>query len=177
MNKAARDCAQMRTTHRARGSSTLELVFGLILLVPLVLTAIELALIVEGVCENERACREAAKAAASGPPDLLVAGAAQGLADAVLLKYRDVSGLIRFNPACVVQESVIPPLPQPPLGGAVEGQVTVKTTVNVYTPFLIGFIARRRCLSFTDTEQCPYTYLVPCTMQETPQTFSVGPWP
>jgi hypothetical protein len=94
-------------------------------------------------------------------------GTPQQRADAVVQRHGDLAGTFQFDPHCKIKEELALPLPQPPLGGAVFGQVTVETCVDVHFPFLLGAITRKRDFQLVASETFPYTYTVPSTLSST----------
>jgi Flp pilus assembly protein TadG len=149
------------------GSSMLELVCGLMIMVPLILLVIDLAFMYEGASQNKTICREAARAAASGPPNAVSPGTPQKRADAVAQPYQHTTGPFRFATNCVVKENVLQPLPEAPYGGPVAGEVTVETTVHVSPPFIVRLICESKDIRFVASETFPYTYTMPSTMPST----------
>jgi hypothetical protein len=151
------------------GQSTIEILCGFIIFVPLILLAIDLVTVYSGYSLNNRMCRDAARAASSGPPNALNAGSPKQRADGVIrevynaatVKNYNVLGTVHPHPDCVVTEQLTGPIPDTSLGGPVDGQVTVETTVDVVPPFLIKEFVGPKGISLTTRETFPYTYIVP----------------
>jgi Flp pilus assembly protein TadG len=141
-----------------------ELLCGIFVLLFIVLLLFDLTILLEAVNMNNSICREAARAAASGAPDALSHGAPLQRAEAIVQKYAKDSGMMRFRPVCVVKENLSLPLPTPPLGGAVVGQVTVETVVNIELPFNPWPLPHEG-YSFTARQTYPYTYTVAATVK------------
>lgn len=145
-----------------------EFLCGLVVLVPIVLLAIDLVSIYSGYSLNNRMCADAARAAASGPPDALMSRSPRSRAEGVIhnvydeatVKKYNVLGRVVIHPDCVVTERLTSPIPSAALGGPIDGDVTVQTTVDVIPPFLIKqFMPGGVTLSTQQT--FPYTYIVP----------------
>lgn len=132
--------------------STIELIAGVIVLIPIVFALIDLSIIVLAAFKNDSICREACRAAASGDPSQ-----ASRLAQAEIDKYNTPGGFAKFKLAA-------PPSAQnvemPPSGhGLVSGSVCVQTQAEIHAPFIVGFFAP----TFTadSTQSFPYTYSIP----------------
>jgi hypothetical protein len=144
-----------------KGASLIEMVVGLMVVIPIMLLLIDLVLIVLAVQFNDHAAREADRLAASGDPSqaLLRAQAcidrinknSGGYISNVTLKK------LSFSPATLLatEAALIP------YGGVVQGSVTVKTQVTVL-PFGLAFINNKPLL-FDSAQTCPITYDVPNT--------------
>jgi hypothetical protein len=144
-------------------TSMIELMCGLIMVVPFILLFVDLTFVYEGVSQNIAVCREAARAAASGPPNALSPGAPKARVETILKPYCLQAGPLRFNPECSVTETISQSLPQPPLGGPVEGTVTVRTTVEIFMPFILKIFYSPGGMKFTATETLPYSYAMPAS--------------
>lgn len=143
-----------------RGQSIIELVCGLIILVPLTLVLFDLAAIVLCVQTNDSTCRDAARAAASGPPDTSM----QSRAQAVVARANNRTGgvmvsnykLINVNSSAGTISNVIQTY-----GGAVSGTVTVTTSVDV-RPFIVSIVySGGQPLTFQSKQTFPFTYVYP----------------
>ncbi|MCA9805444.1 MAG: hypothetical protein KC777_25915 [Cyanobacteria bacterium HKST-UBA02] len=140
-----------RKAFASRGTnaqSLTELAAALALLVPVLLVVIDLCILGTGAALNDVVCRDAARAAASGPPS-----------DTTLATNRDVvPGKTPYQRAIAVIERIyhsnlpvkvrddmkiietVRDVPPPPYQGAVDGEISVETTVDIYPPFLVGAI-------------------------------------
>jgi hypothetical protein len=151
------------------GQSTLEILFGLVIFVPLILLAIDLFTVYNGCSLNDRICRDAARAASSGPPNALDAGSPKQRADGVIrdvyneatVRKYNVLGTVHLHPDCVVTEQLSAPIPDKSLGGPIDGQITVETTVDVIPPFIIKGFVGPNGISLSTHQTFPYTYIVP----------------
>ena len=156
---------------RKFGQSTVEILCGFVIFVPLILLAIDMVTVYTGYSLNSRICRDAARAASSGPPNALSAGSAKQRADGVIrdvyneatVKKYNVLGTVHLHPDCVVTEQMAAPIPDSSLGGPIDGQVTVETTVDVIPPFLIKQFVGPNGFTLTARQTFPYTYIVPST--------------
>src|SRR5215469_14543327 len=117
-----------------RGSVLIEFLVGLLVLVPVILVVLDLALIVLAVQVGDTACREAARAAATGDPRN-----ARARAQAVISSGGKSAGGLVTNLRLIGVSSTVPvaTLAQLSLyGGQVDGSVTVQTSIDVH-PFLV----------------------------------------
>ena len=146
---------------KKRGASIIEMVTGLIVVIPVILLLIDLVLITLGVQINDHAAREADRLAASGDPSQ-----AQSRAQAVIDRINKNTGgyvsnvtlkSLNFNPTNLLatEASLIP------YGGVVQGSVTVNTQVTV-TPIAISCVYSGP-YTFQSSQTCPITYDVPNT--------------
>lgn len=157
-----------RCQRAKKGSSLVELSVGLMIVVPIVLTLIDCVMIVIGVSINDSVCRDAARAAASGEPAKLEtctsrpAGPGTAPYQRVLAVINSV--WISNLPMKLSQEPVIKEtlkdVPPQELGGAIDGEVSVQTTMHVYPPFLVGACVGDK-LNFQSTHVVNFTYVVP----------------
>jgi hypothetical protein len=159
------------------GQSLTETVCGLVIVVPLALLVIDLSTIYWGYSQNLKLCADAARAAAGGPPGSISRGASQMRAEAVIKSeypqakfdpHTGQNGVLRVYPDCAVIEKFTGVLPDPKLGGPIDGQVTVQTTVDVVPPFLIKQFVTKG-FQFTASQTYPFTYnLPPRPLESTP---------
>jgi hypothetical protein len=161
---------ELRTT---RSQSTVELVAGLIVIIPAILVLIDISVIILGATTNDTICRDAARAAAAGQPgklevctDRVVAASEQPYqrARAVVKRVCQTAGAVRVSPDITVTESVRAPVPVSPWGGAVDGEVTVETTVTIYPPFLLSGVVGPGGKEFKCNHTYPYTWFMPNTV-------------
>ena len=162
----------MNRLRRSNGQSLLELSVGLTVAVPIMLLLIDCAMIALGAGTNDAVCRDAARAAASGPPGQLIASANRTVPGAEPPNQRAVAVIkrvyqsnlpMKLRETVNVVESVNGPVPAAPLGGPVSGKVAVQTTVDIYPPFLVGAYLGAGGLEFKSRHSYPYTYVVPNT--------------
>jgi hypothetical protein len=163
---------KIQKTKKAKGQSTIELVAGLIIGVPMILIAIDAIILATGAVINDAACRDAARAAASGPPSALTIcidrEVASGTtphkrAKAVIERVYKSGGFFVLNDPVLVIETLRDPLPSGLTGGSLDGEVTVETRIDVKPPFLIQALVGSHAISFTNRQTYPYTYVVPNT--------------
>ncbi|MBX9671074.1 MAG: hypothetical protein K2X93_26025 [Candidatus Obscuribacterales bacterium] len=146
---------------RKSGQSTVELVCGLLILVPLVLVLFDLAVIVIGVQINDQTCRQAARAAASGDPATAEQRATAVVARAnqqgsSMLSNFTLSLPLTFNPSTVIADAAA----LVPYGGTVAGTVTVETTVDI-RPFIVPYVYSGGApLKFRSSQTFPFTHVV-----------------
>ncbi len=126
---------------RARAQSITELLVGLIALIPVILILCDIGTLIIGSAFNSELCRDAARAAANGPPSAIANAEPKKRAEAVVSRKRaQCAGNISINSPILVWETVRDPLPAKPFGGQVDGEVTVQTSVTVHPPFLVAAI-------------------------------------
>lgn len=160
-----------RGTRSGRGQSLAELAAGLMVFVPIILLLADCAVLVIGVAQNDTACRDAARAASSGPPGIMVAGTRDvssgqppyRRAKSVIKDVYSLGGLIKISETMNIKETVRSPLPEAPHGGPILGEVSVQTTAEVSPPFLIGAIVHSGSIQFKNMQKFPYTYVMPST--------------
>lgn len=164
----------VRGTHfRHTGQSMFELAAILLVAVPLLLVLFDAAVIMMAVATNDAACRDAARAAASGPPALLAVGNSRAVSagdapgkrvSAVLKKIYAPGGYLKILDDVEIHETIKSPVPGAATGGgAVIGEVTVRTTANVFPPFIVGHVVGSGAIQFRKEETYSYTYVVPAT--------------
>ena len=156
-----RDSLKERIQRQKKAVTVLEMVIGLIIVIPILLLLIDLVLITLAVQINDNAAREASRMAASGDPNL-----AQSRAQQVVNRInQNTSGFasnvtlvsVTFNPTTLLatEAALIP------YGGVVQGSVTVQTQVTV-TPIVVSYVYSGP-LNFNSSQTCPVTYNVPNT--------------
>lgn len=163
-------------TPTSRGQSLVELLAGLVVIIPVVLFLIDAGTLFLGATENNQVCRDSARAAASGEPgDVTTAGSDRDVpagkqpfdrAASVIRRTCKPGGAIRMSPDPKVTETLRAPLPTQPFGGPVDGEVTVETTVTVYPPFLVSTIVGPGGVSFKTSQTFPYTWVMSGTMNQ-----------
>ncbi len=145
------------------GQSLLELLAGAMVLIPIVLFGIDVAMVFMGQSMNTTICRDAARAAASGPPSSISPTLTpKQRAEAVVRRTQKAEGAIRIDPVVIVNEQVTR-TPTLPFGGIVEGTVTVQTSVDVYPPFLLGHVVEKGAVKITASQTFPFTWVMAST--------------
>lgn len=155
----------------SQGQGIVELVVALVCLVPVGLVLIDLGFVAIGAGMNDAACRDAARAAASGAPSELTTADNRTIssdkspylrAQSVIKKIyaTNVPAKIRQNIEAVESVKDVPPAES---GGAVDGEVSVKTTVDVYPPFIVGKIVGDGGIALSSKHSVPFTYVMPAT--------------
>lgn len=144
-----------RRARRSIGASSVELVCGLLMLVPITLVLLDLGSIMIFVFANDSLCRETCRAASAADPK-----DAKEIAEQFIRRANSngtniaVYKLIE-NPQ--ISELKVPPLEE---GGLVEGNVTVKTGVDVKPMFLISAIYGGKPVLFATRQTFPITFVV-----------------
>jgi hypothetical protein len=148
---------------RASGVSTIELVIGLIIAVPVILLLVDLALVVFAVQVNDSTAREAARVAASGDPQFaqqrasMIIDKANAGSSGIISNFKLVS--VTFSPTDLLADEAR----LVPLGGTINGTVSIKTQVDV-KPFAVEFAySAKSPLQFVSQQTFPFTYNVPNT--------------
>ena len=148
---------------RRKGQSIIELGAGLLVLIPIVLSIFDLAILVIAVQVNDTACREAARIAASGDP-----GSASTRANSVIARANSTSSGMVSN-FRIISVDLVPPdvanqvAALQPYGGTITGTVTVTTDVDV-KPFIVQWVySGGKPLTFRSKQSFPFTYVVPNT--------------
>jgi hypothetical protein len=151
--------------NRKKGSSLVELGAGLIVLVPIFLYGLDYASVFFADMFNANVCREAARAAASGPPTMFCPNMSSDAhrprmrAKAVVDRSSQTAAWIRTNPTFKQFENVQAPFPQAPYGGPVNGWVRIQTVATLTPPFMLPFVDKS--VQLTHEEQFPYTWVMP----------------
>jgi hypothetical protein len=154
---------------RQRGTFIAELAVALIFAVPLILSVIDLGVIAMGAQMNDTISRDAALAAASGPPAGTTAETDRILAttdrpyeraEEVIQNIYNTNIPVKVRDDVVALETLVdvPPASQ---GGAIDGMVSIETTVDIYPPFIIGGVIDGGKVSLTARHAVPITYVVP----------------
>lgn len=152
-----------------KGQSFIELGLVLSVAVPIMLLLVDSAFIMIGAATNDSVCRDVARAAASGPPSELTEGdnRSVGIGTApydraqAVLKHVWITNLpMKVRDSVEIVES-ISDVPPATMGGAVGGEVTVKTTIDVYPCFLVKAFVGSDSLPFSSRHTVSYTYVVP----------------
>jgi hypothetical protein len=152
-----------------KGQSFVELGAVLIVAVPVMLLLADCAFIIIGAATNDAVCRDVARAAASGPPGLLTEGdnrsvgigaAPYDRAQAVLKHVWITNMPMKVRDTVEIVETITD-APPATIGGAVTGDVSVQTTIDVYPSFLVKSVVGTNTLAFSSRHTVPYTYVVP----------------
>lgn len=152
---------------RKTGQSLIELLSILVVLLPVVLVLIDMGVIALGAAVNDSICRDAVRAASSGPTGSPVpcvnrqVGAGESpkqRALAVIRRLYKSEGPMKVRDDVSVLETVRD-IPLPEVGGAVDGDVTVETTIDVYPPFLVKAVVGSQ-ISLKTSHSVPITHTV-----------------
>ena|SRR5579883_250855 len=154
----------------ASGVHLVELLAGLIVLVPLVLYGIDYACLLYAGQLNATGCAGACRSAANGPPACYTSdrNTPSARAKAFLSRMHSAGGIIVMKKTVGCVESVQPPYPPTAggseskttyYGGSVTGQVTIKTRCDVFPPFALPFVTKHATLYAT--QSYPITWVMP----------------
>lgn len=158
-----------RTT--ARGASLAELVGALVVVIPIILLIVDLVIIGIGAGLNDSVCKDAARAAAAGPPGETTtatnrrvnpSGGPYQRALKVVKAVYNTNIPAKVREQLIVRETVID-VPPPPGGGAVDGEVSVQTTVDIYPPFVVGLVVPNKAVTLKAKHVVSFTYVVPAS--------------
>jgi hypothetical protein len=163
-----RNSVRSGSASAARGQSLAELSAALVLMTPLVLATIDGLSICVGAAINDTTCRDAARAAASGPPAETTLGTrtvASGQAPykrarAVVEKVYQTNLPMKIREVISVKETVKDYPPATMGGGSLDGEVSVETTIDIYPPFLVKSIVGPSGISLKTKHIVPYTYTI-----------------
>jgi hypothetical protein len=165
---------------RNSAQSTVELVTGIIIFVPIVLLFIDLALVAMASTTGDSVCREAARAAAKAPPATYtqIGGASGSLtysgdlstnrAQAVIDAANKGGGSVQQyaldnisfdQPALTFNNVGLGNVPQQ--GGVWPGTVTVNTSCTVHPLSVLNIINGGQGIKLTSSQNFPFTYVVP----------------
>ena len=158
-----------RPRHSASGQGGVELIGVMICLVPVALILLDCAIVAIGAGLNDAVCADAARAMASGRPSSLTLAeqrpvlpgmAPHNRALAVLKKVYGTKIPAKIRETFEASESVRD-VPPEVIGGAIDGEVSIKTTIDVYPPFVLGFVVGNQGVSLSSRHALPITYVEP----------------
>jgi hypothetical protein len=135
----------MKQMQRRSGQSMVELLGGLVILIPVVLVLLDLAIIVIAVQVNDGACRDAARAAAAGRPVAYTnangttfpetaKSRAQGVITRAAAGAKGYISVLELVDADTHPNPVAIVAPDPQFGGAYQGSYQVTTHMRVNVP-------------------------------------------
>jgi len=140
------------------GQSLIEMVCAILIIVPVFFCLIDLYFLVMGYWYSASDCRQAARAASQGPPSAVVAGEPENRALRVLnTDIAENNPTIHLDQYTVTES--ITSLPDPTVGGAVIGTVTVAITVSITPPFILKYVLSDNKFINNISETCPYTWV------------------
>jgi hypothetical protein len=140
----------------SQAQSTIELMAGLMILLPLFLAALDITIIIVANQVNDNACRDAARVAANGRP---TADETTSRAELVLRRASQSSGYIHGPTLISVTPVDIKP-PSANFGGSYQGNVRVETKVTVNLPVPIpGLLPAIQ--EFYASQEYPVTFIEP----------------
>lgn len=143
-----------------KGQGIVELVAGIIVVVPIVLLLVDLGSLVIGVTSGDNVCREAARLASIGDPSQVQQRAQQVINEANASK----GGIIvnyTLNQAAA-QNVQIPPAAS---GGVVQGNVSVDSSITVAPPFILKAMAGNGSFVFSSHQSFPITFTIKQSVQ------------
>jgi len=154
---------------RGKGQGLAELCAGLVLVVPIALTCIDLGTIALGATVNDNICRDAARAAASGPPAIPVVGNSRSVSPGQAPYQRALAVVRNQTPRNLpikVGEQIqvvetLRDVPPADVGGGIDGDVNVSTSAQIVPPFLVSAITGPNGITLSSRHIVSYTYTVP----------------
>lgn len=150
------------------GMHIIEMLAGLFVLIPVVLYGADYAVALMGQSINTTTCREAARAAANGPPSVFTKdpkNTPEARATRSISLSPAAHSAIKVKKTVKYEEVIEPPVPSPPFGGPVRGHVTIKTRTTVFPPFDLPFVPQKVVLY--DQKTFPFTWTMPSTFNTT----------
>ncbi len=159
-----------KNSSRRNGQALVELGAGLLVLIPVLLILLDGVYVFIGASLNEFVCRDAARSAASGAPSSLTAGVNRTVATGktpnqravTVIKHVYYSGLPMKVRELVNVVETVRDVPPKSLGGAVDGEVTVATTIDIYPPFQVSWI-NAGVIVLKSRHTVPITYIRPAS--------------
>ena len=161
--------ANLIQSRKRNAQSLVELCAALIIAIPLLFTAIDAAFLLLGASLNDQVCRDAARAAASGPPSdlslspvprLMGSGRAPALRAQAVIDHISYSGLpMKVRDSFKINE-VITDIPPESIGGAIAGEMIVGTTIDINPPFQLPGLSQ---VTFHTQHIMPITYVRPAS--------------
>ncbi len=161
------NCKNIRS--RCSGQGLAELCAGLVVIIPVALTCIDLGTIALGATVNDNICRDAARAAASGPPGLPLVGNARSVSPSQA-PYQRALAVVRNQtpknlPIKVAEQiqvvETLRDVPSADIGGGIDGEVDVSTTAQIVPPFLVSAITGPKGIILNSKHIVSYTYTLP----------------
>lgn len=167
MNSTIAQKSFSRNNRPMRGQSLVELVVGMAIAIPVLLAGIDMGFIALGATINDNVCRHAVRAAASGPPSAPFPGTARQVQPGQSPHQRVLAVIRKHSPTNLPLKVLDRPeitetlreMPSTTTGGAVDGDIFVKTTVSITPPFIL----RAYCptgIELSSKHVLPYTYVV-----------------
>jgi hypothetical protein len=132
---------------------------AIVVIIPIFLACIDLYFVIMGYWWTTATCRMAARAAAQGPPSIVLRESPQKRANNFLESNANIDKKIIHVITCTATDTV-KTLPDPEFGGAVTGTVSVHLVVDVTPPFLLRFTVPSQKFTVDSTQTCPYTWVM-----------------
>ena len=154
--------------NRRSGQSLSELVGALAVMTPLILISIDLLSVCVGLAINDSTCRDAARAAAAGPPgDQTIGTRTVNSAKTPYIRAKAVvknvyqSNLpMKIRDTLQVVETVKDYPPADRGGGSLDGEVSVETTIDIYPPFFVHALVGPSGVTLKTKHVVPFTYTI-----------------
>ena len=162
--------ARKRAFRRRRGQALAELCAALLVIVPMFLLLLDCGSVFLGATLNDFICRDAARAAGSGPPSSFITGnqrtvgekdAPMQRAEAVVKRVYLTGLPMKVRDKIDIVETVTD-VPPEINGGAINGEISVHTTIDIYPPFLIGHLGVAQ-VTLNSKHVVPITYVRPAS--------------
>ncbi len=155
------------TRKRSRGQGVVELCAAIVVLVPLVLAGIDLGFIALGSTINDAVCRDAARAAGSGPSSESLPSPAHKVQPNSSPYQRAVAVIKKHSPSNLpikVMENpevieTLRDLPPDKMGGAIDGDIAVRTSVLIVPPCMLKSFYPLG-ITLNSRHIVPFTYVV-----------------
>ena len=134
----------------SRGQSTVEMIAGVMVIIPLILFLVDASIITVCSFKNDSLCREACRAAASSDPK-----DCQQIAGREIEKA-NTGGFAKYSLVNAKASNVEVPASG---HGLVSGSVSVRTAGLVHAPFVIGLVVPN--FKVESEQSFPITYNIP----------------
>ncbi len=145
---------------RQAGQSLAEATAAIIILTPIALSCLNGGIYLYAISVTDEACRQAARGASMGMPNVVGKDSATTNALAALTAFGMNRGFIKIQPVFTVSESFKSALPKAPFGGPVDGSVTVTITSLIDLP-CSNLILRSSALEVRSRQTLPYSWTMP----------------
>jgi len=149
----------MRYQRHQKGSSLVEVIVLMVLVLAVFSIASDLFWILIGFSTNNNLCARASRAASQGAPDRLKRGEPYRRVMSVISESQNSTGPLEMSRDVSISEQLKEPLPDPVFGGPVNGEVNVTTTMRIHPPFLLSRFFGPQGLALRASKTYPFSYM------------------
>jgi hypothetical protein len=146
---------KMKIGRKQLAASSVELVCGLLMLVPVSLVLLDMGSILVSVFSNDSICREACRAASSADPK-----DAKKVAEQIVTRANSSGSTLAVYKLVEEPQKTSLRVPKEDQGGLIEGSVTLKTAVDVRPMFIVGAMYGGKPIEFVAQQTFPYTFVM-----------------